>query len=193
MRSHCVRTKEEKEAFKLVIEEFFVFQDGFYHHETCDQVLNEIYDKSEKARASAKARWDKKNANASKTQCERKANGMLPITYNLLPNKNNSNQDQKIPYSKIKDSFNEILGEALGKVRAVTDERKRHIKARINEDEEKRISVDWWAKYFNAVSKVDFLIGNGQINHNTGREWKASFDWLLNQNNMTKILEGKYS
>lgn len=79
MRLHGVRTNDEKEAFNLVIEDFFVLKDGLFHHEKCDQVLAKIYEKSEKARASAMKRWER-NANASETQCEGNANGMLPNT-----------------------------------------------------------------------------------------------------------------
>ena len=110
-------------------------------------------------------------------------------------NTKDSNQDEKnepIQYEKIKEKYNEILGEQLGKCRDLTAQRKKHIKARITDDK-KRINSEWWENYFNAVAQMDFLIGNSAPNPATGKPWKASFDWLINENNMVKILEGKYS
>lgn len=77
MRSHSVRNADEKQALENVLEDFFLLQDDGYHHEACDKQLAKIYDKSEKARASAKARWGK-NAKGMRTQCESDANDMLP-------------------------------------------------------------------------------------------------------------------
>jgi len=44
---------------------------------------------------------------------------------------------------------------------------------------------NFWPDYFAKVEASDFL---------TGREkkWRASFDWIMNPTNMTKILEGNY-
>ena len=86
MRTHSVRSKDEKEAFNAVIDEFFVLSDSGYNHEKCDQELTKIYNKSAKARASAKARWEKHDATVMRTHSECNANGMLPNTYNLTPN-----------------------------------------------------------------------------------------------------------
>lgn len=82
MRTHCIRSAEEQEAFKNVLADFFDLKEDRYSHEGCDKVLDQIYNKSEKARLSAKIRWDK---NKMRTQCERNANGMLPITHNPIP------------------------------------------------------------------------------------------------------------
>lgn len=92
MRSHNVRTSEEKEAFRNIMDDFFVLTEDGYRHSACDEVLEAIYEKSEKARQSAAKRWDKhanaskKNANASESQTERNANGMLPNTQYPIPN-----------------------------------------------------------------------------------------------------------
>lgn len=39
---------------------------------------------------------------------------------------------------------------------------------------------------FTKAEQSDFLKGNNKSN------WKANFDWLLNQKNMIKVLEGNY-
>ena len=118
MRSLCVRTKEEQQALENILQDFFELGDNGYEHARCEKELAEIYDKSEKAKASAERRWarqrekDKKkapknanasknNANASKNDAnasKNDANGMLPTTHYPLPttqtNPNDSSGDE---------------------------------------------------------------------------------------------------
>lgn len=93
MRTHCIRTAEEVQAYKNIINDFF-YQDGeVYRQDGADKVLASILEKSDKARAAAERRWQrerdknsKRNASAMRTHSERNANGMLPITHNPIPN-----------------------------------------------------------------------------------------------------------
>jgi uncharacterized protein YdaU (DUF1376 family) len=108
MRSHCVRTEEEKQAFLNVLEDFFVKQSDGYHHKACDEYIEKYRAKREKAKASAEARWSKtvkkqpktceRNANASKSNAnasKNDANGML--TNNQEPITNNQDlKDTKV-------------------------------------------------------------------------------------------------
>jgi len=87
MRTHCIRTEEEKEAFKIILEEFFKLTKKGYEHSFCDELIKKYRSKSEKARASAKARWD---ANAKRTQSKGNANHK-PITNNHKPNNRDAN------------------------------------------------------------------------------------------------------
>ena len=89
MRTHGIRTKEEAEAFKNVLKDFFELKDGLYIHKGCEKNLDQYRQKSEKASQSAKARWHK-DAKTMRTHSERNANGMLtnnqePITNNQEP------------------------------------------------------------------------------------------------------------
>lgn len=93
MRSHSVRTADEQQSLKNVLADFFELTENGYIHKRCDEVIAEYHGKSDKARASAMARWSNKNkdsdANALQTQSERNANGMLtnnhkPITKNHI-------------------------------------------------------------------------------------------------------------
>ena len=76
MRTHCVRSAEEMQAFDNVLNDFFLLSDDGYRHAKCDEILAKIYAKSEKARQSAEARWLKNNNKSEKdakpmrTQCE---------------------------------------------------------------------------------------------------------------------------
>lgn len=88
MRSHSVRNADEMQAFQNVLNDFFELTEKGYVHDRCDKELEKIYGKSEKARASANARWANRNkdidANAMQTQSESNAIGMLPN--NPIPN-----------------------------------------------------------------------------------------------------------
>ena len=74
MRKHC-------ESIANVLREFFVLQDDGYHCERADKEIFGFQSKSERARKSAEARWNKNkdlpkkelDANAMRTQCERNA------------------------------------------------------------------------------------------------------------------------
>jgi len=93
MRTHSIRSEDEKKAFQNVISDFFTLEDDGYHHKKCDEELNKIYEKSEKARISAKKRWEK-NAKAMRTHSEGSADGMLPNTYNPIPNTQEPKKDK---------------------------------------------------------------------------------------------------
>lgn len=93
MRSLCVRSADEVQAFKNVLQDFFEETKNGYVHKRCEVEIQKIYDKSEKARKSAKRRWSKENqedkdvdnADGMRTHSERNANGMLPsnpVTHN---------------------------------------------------------------------------------------------------------------
>jgi len=88
MRSHSVRTAEEQQSLQNVLDDFFELTEEGYVHKRCDEVIAAYHGKSEKARESANARWQreesKKNANALQTQSEGNANHK-PITINHKP------------------------------------------------------------------------------------------------------------
>ena len=196
MRSHSVRSADEQEAFKNVIEEFFFIDNFGYKHAHCDQELAKIYAKSEKARASAKARWLKSkdiDAVALQTDSERNAVGMLPITHNPLPitQSSTSSEDdlfikpkvEKVKYQGVIDCYHKYCPD-LTKVMKLTEARKKQVKARWNESEEYQ-NGEFWAFYFQTVAASDFLCGRSS-------DWKADFQWLTKQENFIKVMEGKY-
>ena len=88
--------RSDEKTVRTLLKHFFISRDDAWIHIRCEREIKGFYDKSEKARASAKSRWD---ANTMQTQCERIANAskidanapksdadcMLPITHNPLP------------------------------------------------------------------------------------------------------------
>jgi hypothetical protein len=104
-------------------------------------------------------------------------------------NKNNDNNDNKeqkkpsVPYQKIKKLYNEICGEELSSIRTMSDQRRKHLRARWKEEG----NLDIFEYLFRKTIQSDFLTGDND------RGWQADFDWLIkNETNFNKVLEGRY-
>lgn len=87
------------------------------------------------------------------------------------------------PAEQIVDLYHEVLPE-LPEVKILTEERRKHLRARWREDS-KRQNLGWWRKYFQAVRASDFLMGRSG-------QWIANFDWLINPQNLAKVIEKRY-
>ena len=92
------RTREEKSAVKTVLEEFFSLGDDGWHNKRADIEIERYRLKSNKAAASARARWDKTqcdtDANAMRTHTERNAH-QTPDTIHQTPIKELEPQAKK--------------------------------------------------------------------------------------------------
>ena len=110
------RSKDEQEALAAVLSDFFQQTDDGFRQKRCDQELEKIYEKSEKARQSAANRWNKNanaappksedDANAMRTHSERNANGMLPITHNPVEKEEpNGSSKKKSSGTRINPDF----------------------------------------------------------------------------------------
>ena len=113
-------------------------------------------------------------------------------TDNHMGNENeNENRDEKedpkeskisyVPYEKIRELFNTICP-SLAKVIGINGKRKIAVAARWGDHPD----LNFFAAYFKQVEASDFLKGKND------RNWKASFDWLMNAANMDKVREGRY-
>ena len=81
---------------------------------------------------------------------------------------------------EIAKMYNEICKD-LPKVRALTPARKTALRVRLR----KYNKVDFEVLFIKA-QESDFLCGRNN------RTWTANFDWLLNESNIAKVLEGNY-
>ena len=70
---------------------------------------------------------------------------------------------------------------SLPSVRTLSDKRKRDIKTRL-----KKYTLDDFQKVFEKAEKSSFLRGDNE------RGFRASFDWLINEGNMAKVMDGNY-
>ena len=88
---------------------------------------------------------------------------------------------------KVLAVWNTQLG-TLGfhKVQGVTPRRKGAFKARLNCSRE-RLSLAWWIALFGKIAASEFMRESAAQKAN----W-LTIDWVLNEDNLTKILEGKY-
>jgi len=68
------RTKEERQAVSDILDEFFELEADGWHNKRCDAEIARYRGKQDKARASAEARWSKRNAPAMRTHAETDAN-----------------------------------------------------------------------------------------------------------------------
>ena len=98
---------------------------------------------------------------------------------NININKLNNNLNNNT-YVKVVDLFNRICT-SFPKIQKITDGRKRLIRARLNQ-----YSLEQIEEVFILAESSDFLKG-------TNGKWSATFDWLLNDNNFIKVLEGNYN
>ena len=70
--------------------------------------------------------------------------------------------------------------------RSISNTRERHLIARLEEH-----GIDVWNEVVGKVGQSDFLCGKAkQVNGH--KNWKASFDWLINPTNFNKVLEGNF-
>lgn len=86
----------------------------------------------------------------------------------------------KIPYDEIRDFYNKNC-EKLPKVQTLSDKRMKSIKVRYNKYGKGKLEL-----LFRKAGDSMFLNGENK------QGWRASFDWLLNENNMIKVIEGNY-
>ena len=90
-------------------------------------------------------------------------------------------------YQLIVDEFNSKLS-GLGEVKVISDKRKDWIKGSIKQmknTDHDFSEIETWVKYFGYISNVDFLMGRKT-------DFTASFDFLVNKNNLLKVVEGNY-
>jgi hypothetical protein len=83
---------------------------------------------------------------------------------------------------RIMNLWNVICGKVLPKVIECTDRRRQLINVRLDE----RPDFKFWEELFKRVATTPFLLGDNN------RGWKTTFDWVLNPNNLVKIMEGNW-
>lgn len=88
---------------------------------------------------------------------------------------------EKIDYQQIIDLFNTICV-SFPSVRSLSEARKKAIKARLN-----TYTVDDFKQCFENAEASSFLKGSNN------RNWTATFDWLIKDQNMAKVLDGNYN
>lgn len=89
--------------------------------------------------------------------------------------------ENRVDYQLIADMYNATCV-SFPRLIKLSDKRRKAIKARL-----RTYTVDDFKKLFELAESSSFL--KGQNNRN----WSATFDWLIADANMTKVLEGNYA
>ena len=90
-------------------------------------------------------------------------------------------KDKKIDCQQIADLYNSICT-SFPSIRTLSDSRRKAIKARLN-----TYSLEDFKTVFENAEASSFLKGSND------RNWTATFDWLIKDSNMAKVLEGNYA
>lgn len=109
-------------------------------------------------------------------------NAAADLAESVINAREKSGQKEHIPYERIRQMYNNICTK-LPKARSVTASRQRLINSCYN----KHITFDDFERAFRAAADTPFLNGSNS------RGWRADFDWIINPDNIIKVLEGKYS
>lgn len=99
----------------------------------------------------------------------------------LPPLENPIEKQNEVNFQEIVDIYNRTCI-SLTKVIKLSESRKKAIHARLL-----KYSVAEVTKAFEMAQASDFMKGSNKTN------WKADFDWIMNDSNLIKIIEGKYS
>lgn len=103
------------------------------------------------------------------------------IDKDIEEEKSTTQRKSLVDYQRILDLYHEICV-SFPKVRTLSDSRKRAIKARLE-----KYGLEELKEAFSLCEASDFLKGKND------RGWKADLDWIMNDTNLGKILDGKYN
>ena len=111
-----------------------------------------------------------------------KVNGKINSKVDVSPlEEDKSKKENKNIYQLIADMYNELCS-SFPKITKLSDRRKKTIRARMNQG----YTVEDFRRLFESAEARSFLKGGN------GRDWSASFDWLIQDGNMAKVLDGNY-
>ena len=88
---------------------------------------------------------------------------------------------EKVSCQQVVDLFHSLCP-SYPKIRSISDSRRKAIKARLN-----TYSLEDFKTVFENAESSSFLKGSND------RNWTATFDWLVKDSNMAKVLEGNYA
>ena len=131
--------------------------------------------------------WDKyqgqRTSNEQQLNNKRTSNEQQLNTNKNDKNVKNDNNEKKedICYQQIADMYNNTCV-SFPRLTKLSDARKKAIKARL-----KTYTADDLQKAFSLAEQSDFLKGANN------RNWSATFDWMLKDTNLAKILDGNYT
>lgn len=201
--ARLVRMRTHTERIAVVLQEFFQRTSKGWVHDRVQREIASTQSKSEKAKASAKARWDKHlDATALQSQSEGNAtNTQDPIPNTQEPSLLGTevpNRPQgcghRCDHKAVIDLYHKHLP-TLNRIEVWNATRQSLLKSRWREVavelakdgavDEARV-LDWWKRFFIHVGNSKFLTGR------TEKPFKADLEWLVRPTNFAKVIENKY-
>lgn len=191
--------RDPMELVNALIESGFLDEtedDGLIIHDWFDYAGRLIEKRVANRERMRKARAKAKNTSSQHVQNTNNAHAGATVQNSTVPNSTVPNQTEPdttppndeplnssppVPYEKIRELFN-VTCPSLARVMGINGKRKIAVAARWGEHSD----LDFFKEYFERVEASDFLKGKND------RNWKATFDWLMNAANMDKVREGKY-
>ena len=159
---------------ELLKKDKIYLEDEKIKNKGCDKYLKEAIDYTEgqsiKGKKGAEKRWNDSTANGT-------ANGTA-----IANHKPQTTNHKPLSYKTIMEVWNRIV--PTSHIQQMNDTRKKLFQSRFKPYFKE--SYEEWEKFLVRISKISFLWGSND------RQWKADFNWVLNENNLLKILEGKY-
>lgn len=185
--ARLIRMRSHTESIATVLHEFFVLRKDGYHCERADKEVLAFQSKSDKARKSAEARWNKnkdlqdktENANALRSECEGNAKHKTLNTKHKTVNN---------IHQQIADEWNKTFQNELPMVSKVTQKRKSAINGCIAEmkgTDHDFTKLETWSNLFAYAKGLDFLMGRKT-------DWSMSFDFITTKSKLIKLVEGEY-
>jgi phage replication O-like protein O len=101
------------------------------------------------------------------------------------------------PFNEIVKLYNDTCI-SLNKVVEITEKRKSNIAWRWNKFATRKdksgvpLGMRIFNDLFTRANESDFLSGRIEDKRGFKKQWKASFDWLIEESNLIKVLEGQY-
>ena len=124
---------------------------------------------------------EKDNNSISKDMLSQKKRCNATDTQQSATQRNQGKKCEAVPYQQIIDMYNTIC-KSFPHAMKLSEARKKAIRARYS-----GYSIEDFRKLFEMAEESSFLKGSND------RNWKASFDWLIKDANMLKVLEGNYA
>ena len=168
----CLIKEMSKVKNKELIAKVFTHIKG---NEDLNETVKNIIDEYEKKNGILNYSNEKQNENENENDVS------YHDSYNDTCNESFSKSPKVIDYQDIVNLFNSICV-SLPSVRSLSTARKKAIKARLN-----TYTIDDFKLCFENAEASAFLKGGNN------RNWTATFDWLIKDTNMAKVLDGNYA
>jgi uncharacterized protein YdaU (DUF1376 family) len=198
--------RTDEKTVRLLLKHYFSETPKGWRHKRIDATIADWYAKSEKARASANARWN--NANAMRTQCERSPDAPeTDATQYPIPNTHKEGTNVPLsagmptcPQKEILDLYSRVLP-SLSQPRVWEGNRAAMLRQRWLQAAKPssyspqgystvKDGLEWWESFFRHIANDTSLYAGFESG---GRVWKPDLEWICKAGNFAKIIDGKYS